>query len=76
MKKIYFAIGPWCWGKGETISSAKKKCRVNKPPDNYYEGKFKMRIFLTSPDAYVDEFDGSLRHDAPVPDNWYQEIME
>ena len=44
----YFAVGPFCWGKGESIDEALKNCKKQWPGPPYTGKKFdknKVQMF-------------------------------
>ena len=62
----YFAVGPFCWGKGKTEEEAVKNMR------KHWVGKFSKKNYSVllvegDPDAFIDGM-GSLvrKHDAKV----------
>lgn len=63
-KTICIAVGPYCWGKGDTVQEAVAAMRKNWPgmPREPYSLKKVSLIFCNDPDAYVNDMGGLTRH--------------
>lgn len=49
----YLVVGPFCWGKGKSISEARKKAKQNW--SRTMAPKWKERVYEISEDGYVDD---------------------
>ncbi len=60
----FIAIGPFCWGKGDTQETAVKNCRKEAPRRGsfYYQGAFRCMVFASSDDAATVDGMGAIRH--------------
>ena len=66
-KTLYLAVGPHCWGRGETPQQAIARCRVNYPASLMKRIKgtnkpmpMSYNLYKGPEDLYVDEM-GSVR---------------
>lgn len=48
---VWMVIGPWCWGKGETLTEAMKKAGENGSKEAL---KKNHAVYLTAPDVYLN----------------------
>lgn len=50
----FVAIGPHCWGRGDTIDRAKRRAGRAKPAS--HDGRFRYAVVLAPEDAQVGPF--------------------
>lgn len=65
---VYLAVGPNCWGRGNTVSEALRNARKNLPAYNLREGAL-LCVYRVTPEAYVDDF-GAITYPTgdPIPE--------